>query len=128
MSKIDLTGRENGDFVVLREIEPIYDDNGKKKARWVCECKTCHEKEVVFGESIRRNRHKFCTSCVKTDESRLALEKAVADINKNAVAAGYKPITKRQFINALKFVKGSLAPEDESDLPEFIDYFVKATL
>ena len=121
MAKIDLTGRINGDFVVLREAEPIYDDRGKKKLRWVCECTTCHEREVVLGESIRRGSHRYCSSCVRTEEGRVVLEDTVAKINKSVVAAGYTPITTRQFVNMAKFVHGNLAPEDEDDLPEFVD-------
>ena len=124
MAKIDLTGRVNGDFIVLREADPIYDDNGRKKLRWVCECTTCHEKEVVLGESIRRNQHRFCSSCLRTDDDVAALERAVSKINKSVVAAGYKPMTTRQFVNMSKFIRGNLAPEDEADLPEFVDKFV----
>ena len=121
MAKIDLTSRINGDFIVLREAEPVYGDNGKKKLRWVCKCTTCHEKEVVSGESIRRGTHKLCSSCLRTDESKTELEKTVEKINRSVVAAGYKPITARQFINMAKFIRGNLAPEDEADLPEFVD-------
>ena len=124
MPKIDLTGRENGDFIVLREIEPIYTSTGKKKFRWVCECKTCHEREVVFGESIRRGRHRFCTSCMRVNDTEYKLEDVIAKINRSAVAAGFRPITDRQLVNTYKFIKGSLAQEDEKDLPEFIDKFV----
>ena len=118
MAKIHLTGRINGDFIVIGEYAPLCDTNGKKKLRWLCECQTCHEKEVVLDESIRRNRHRFCSYCLATSSDNFSkLREDVAKMSKESEAAGYGPITVKQFINACKGVRGSLAQEDKETLP-----------
>jgi hypothetical protein len=118
MPKIDLTGRINGDFVVIGEYKPTYSADGKKKLRWLCQCQTCNEKEVVLGESIRRNKHKYCTYCTMTANHQDELEKDVANLSKMSEDAGYGPITVKQFLCTLKYKDGSLTDEDCAALPE----------
>ena len=121
MPKIDLTGRVNGDFIVLGEYKPSYSASGKKKLRWLCECQTCKEKEVVSGESIRRNRHKYCTYCLMTTNHQDELEKDVASLSKMSEDAGYGPITVKHFLSTIKYKEGSLTDEDREALPEIFE-------
>lgn len=118
MSKIDLTGQINGDFVVIGEYTPKYNAKGQKRARWLCECQTCKEKEVVLGESIRRGQHKLCTYCTMTNNHGNELEEDIAAWNKMCKDAGYGPVTVKQFLCLLKYKDGSLPDEEREALPE----------
>ena len=98
-----------------------YDANGKKKLRWLCECQTCHEKEVVLGESIRRNQHKFCSYCVATSSENFSkLREDVEKISKESEAAGYGPITVKQFINACGLVQKADVMSSRHDRTDMI--------
>lgn len=107
MPKIDLTGRVNGDFVVVCEVEPTFSSSGKKRARWLCECQTCHGKEIVLGDSIRRGRHKYCSSCILNLPEFIAKrEETAARISELSEAAGYGPITADDLLNMYKDMAG----------------------
>ena len=87
--KIDLTGRDHGDFIVLELGEPVVGYDGKKKARWVCQCKTCGTKELIRGDYIRKESHKYCDTCFANRPDMVQFrEEKVKELNELAQRCG----------------------------------------
>lgn len=88
--KIDLKGRDHGDFVVTGLGEPTIGRDGKKKARWICQCKTCGAKELIRGDYIRNNQHKLCDVCFSNRPDMVQMrEEKVKELNELAQKCGF---------------------------------------
>lgn len=64
--KIDRTGKEYGNLIVLREAEPRYTKSGIKLPMWECKC-SCGNVITVFASNLTSGHTTQCRECSQKD-------------------------------------------------------------